>query len=64
MGAGAIDKLSAALNTAIISPAVAERMAQLSIEGKPNTPAEFSAFVDSETQKWGKVVRDGNIKSE
>lgn len=59
-----IEKLNAALNAAIKSPAVAERMAQLSIEGRTNTPAEFAAFVASEMEKWGKVVRDGNIKSE
>jgi tripartite-type tricarboxylate transporter receptor subunit TctC len=59
-----VDKLSAALNNAIKPPPVAERMAQLSIQSKPNTPAEFALFVASEIEKWGKVVREGNIKSE
>lgn len=59
-----VDRLNAALNTAIKVQAVVERMAQLSIEAKPNTPAEFGAFIAAEIEKWGKVVRDGNIKSE
>jgi tripartite-type tricarboxylate transporter receptor subunit TctC len=59
-----IDKLSAALNAAIKAPNVLERTAALSVETRINTPAEFAAFVESETAKWGKVVRDGNIKSE
>lgn len=26
-----------------------------------STPAEFQAFIDAETAKWGKVVRDGKV---
>ncbi len=59
-----IDRLNGALNAAIKVPAVVERMAQLSIEAKANTPAEFATFLSAEIDKWGKVVRDGNIKSE
>ena len=27
-----------------------------------NSPQEAAAFLDSEVQKWGKVVRDANVK--
>jgi tripartite-type tricarboxylate transporter receptor subunit TctC len=57
-------RLNAALNASIAAPAVAERLAQLSIQSAPNTPADFSSFVMAETAKWTKVVRDGNIKPE
>jgi tripartite-type tricarboxylate transporter receptor subunit TctC len=57
-------RLNAALNASIAAPAVADRLAQLSIQSAPNTPADFSSFVMAETAKWTKVVRDGNIKPE
>jgi hypothetical protein len=28
------------------------------------TPAEFAKLIADETEKWGKVVRTGNIKAE
>jgi hypothetical protein len=28
------------------------------------SPAEFGKFIAAETEKWGKVVRAGNIKPE
>jgi tripartite-type tricarboxylate transporter receptor subunit TctC len=57
-----VAQLNTALNEALRDPAVRERFAQLTVQSRPNTPAEFAAFVNAETEKWGKVVRDGNIK--
>jgi hypothetical protein len=31
---------------------------------RANTPAEFGAFVKTETEKWRKIVRVANIKPE
>jgi tripartite-type tricarboxylate transporter receptor subunit TctC len=59
-----VDKLNAALNKVILAAAVVERTGQLSIQTKANTPAEFAAFVKADTEKWGKIIRDGNIKAE
>jgi tripartite-type tricarboxylate transporter receptor subunit TctC len=59
-----VDRLNAALNAAIAASAVVERMAQLSVTARANTPAEFSSFVVAETERWSKVIREGNIKSE
>jgi tripartite-type tricarboxylate transporter receptor subunit TctC len=56
-----IAKLNAAINQAITSPEVKERFAQLNIETRPNTPAEFRAFVEDQMQHWAKVVKDANI---
>ena len=33
-------------------------------EAEPRTPAEFGQFIAAETVKWGKVVREANIKGE
>ena len=59
-----IDRLNAALNAVIRAPAIIERLASLSVQSRANTPAEFGAFVATETAKWGKVVRDANIRAE
>ncbi|MEJ0069512.1 MAG: tripartite tricarboxylate transporter substrate binding protein [Pseudomonadota bacterium] len=59
-----VQKLNAGLNAVIKDPAIAQRLAQLNAETRPNTPEEFGQFVASETAKWGKVVRDGNIRVE
>jgi tripartite-type tricarboxylate transporter receptor subunit TctC len=60
--AAVVTQLNAALNDALKDPAVRDRFTQLTVQSRPNTPAEFAAFVNAEAQKWGKVVRDGNIK--
>jgi tripartite-type tricarboxylate transporter receptor subunit TctC len=57
-----ITQLNTALNDVLRDPAVKERFAQLTVQTRPNTPAEFATFVNAETEKWSKVVRDGNIK--
>ncbi len=59
-----IERLNAGLNAAIRAPTVIERMASLSVQIRANTPADFGAYVKSETDKWGKIVRGANIKPE
>jgi len=41
---------------------VKERLAQAALEPVGNTPAEFSAYFRSETEKWAKVIRAAGIK--
>jgi tripartite-type tricarboxylate transporter receptor subunit TctC len=57
-----IAKLNAGLNAVRKEPAIAERLAQLNVESRENTPAECGAFVAAEMEKWGRVVREANIK--
>ena len=59
-----IGRLNQGLNAVIRDPAIVERLTALNAQLRPNTPAEFGAFVVSEIAKWGKVVRDGNIQIE
>ena len=59
-----IDRLNQGLNAVIREPMIVERLTALNAQLRPNTPAEFGAFVVSEIAKWGKVVRDGNIQIE
>jgi tripartite-type tricarboxylate transporter receptor subunit TctC len=59
-----VSRLNAVLNDALREPKVMERLASLSVEAKPNSPAEFAAFFQSELDKWGRVIREANIKLE
>jgi tripartite-type tricarboxylate transporter receptor subunit TctC len=57
-----IANLNDAINRAIASPEVKDRFEQLNIESQPTTPEQFSAFVHEQTERWGKVVKQANIK--
>src|SRR5215470_6199125 len=57
-----VGRLNAGLNAVRQEPDVAERFAQLNVESRANTPQEFRAFVAAEMDKWGRVVREANIK--
>jgi tripartite-type tricarboxylate transporter receptor subunit TctC len=59
-----VSRLNAALNASLRSPRIIERLASLSVEAHENSPAEFAAFFQSEIDKWGKVIREANIKLE
>jgi len=54
--------LNGAISEAIGSPDVRERFEQLNIDSRPNTPEEFSAFIKDQMERWGKVVKEANIK--
>ena len=56
--------LNARLNAAIRDPHVKEKLGGLNVETRQNTPAEFGALVNSEMERWGKLVREANIKPE
>ena len=51
-----IARLNAAIVAELKEPAVVERIRALGAEPMPQTPAEFSAFILREIDKWTKVV--------
>jgi tripartite-type tricarboxylate transporter receptor subunit TctC len=57
-----VRKLNAGLNEVLRQPDIQARLKQLNIDYRQNTPEEFRSFVATETQKWGKVVREAGIK--
>jgi tripartite-type tricarboxylate transporter receptor subunit TctC len=59
-----VNRLNAALNAALRSPKIMERLASLSVQAQPNTPPEFGAFFQSEVEKWTRVIKESNIKLE
>jgi tripartite-type tricarboxylate transporter receptor subunit TctC len=57
-----VQKLNASLNAALVSPQVSARFAELNIESRQNTPAEFRAYVENQMELWSRVVKEANIK--
>lgn len=60
-----IEKLSAALQTAVRDPEVKQRMQKIGVEPVVgSTPDKAAAFVQTETRRWAEVIKAGNIQPE
>jgi tripartite-type tricarboxylate transporter receptor subunit TctC len=60
-----IGKLHGAFSQAVRDPAIVKTMIDQGAEATPsNTPAEFVAFIASETERLGKIVRAVGVKGE
>jgi len=57
-----VDKLHAATVKVLADPDTKKRFADLGVETKASTPAEFSAFIRAETEKYARLIREANIK--
>ena len=60
----AIERLAKEISAVVAHPEIREKMNGLGAEIVASSPAAFAAFLDTETQKWGRVVRAANIKPE
>ncbi|MGD9942163.1 MAG: Bug family tripartite tricarboxylate transporter substrate binding protein [Burkholderiaceae bacterium] len=59
-----VERLSRELIAIVNEPAIREQMAGRGIEAIGQDHAQFERFIASETEKWGKLVRERNIKVE
>ncbi len=59
-----VDRLQTEIAGALAQPDVREKLAAQGAEPIGNTPAEFAAMIKVETAKWGKIVKDANIRVE
>jgi tripartite-type tricarboxylate transporter receptor subunit TctC len=59
-----IDRLSKELQEIMKSPEVVKLLTDQHVLPFPGTPQEFTALIKADTEKWGKVVKDANIKVE
>ena len=57
-----IDRLNKEFNAALASPDIRQKIAGMLLEPTGDTPAEFGAFIRSQSERWGKVIREANIK--
>src|SRR5438128_970316 len=59
-----VELLSREIAKSVARPDVRERLAVLGFKPVANTPDEFAARIKLEMEKWGKVVRDANLRIE
>jgi tripartite-type tricarboxylate transporter receptor subunit TctC len=57
-----IERLNREINTGLVDPAVKAKLAAVATTPIIYTPAQFGAYVASEVEKWGKVVKLAAIK--
>jgi tripartite-type tricarboxylate transporter receptor subunit TctC len=59
-----IDRLNSDTVRALNSPEVRERLQGLGADPVGNTPEQYTAFMQNEIAKWGRVIKAAGIKGE
>jgi tripartite-type tricarboxylate transporter receptor subunit TctC len=59
-----VNRLSHEIVASINSKDVTDRMLNEGTVPTPSSPEEFAAYIKSEIQKWGVVIRGANIRVE
>ena len=59
-----VDKLNKEINAGLADPKLRARLADLGGTVLAGSPADFGKLIAEETEKWGKVIRDANIRAE
>lgn len=59
-----VNRYNAEIVKLLNSPEVRERFGKQGVEVRTSTPEQFSAFLRSEVDRWGKLIREAGIKSE
>jgi tripartite-type tricarboxylate transporter receptor subunit TctC len=57
-----VAKLNAATNAYLKTAQAQELFEKLGVIGSGGTPADLKAFIDTEVEKWGPVVRAAKIE--
>jgi tripartite-type tricarboxylate transporter receptor subunit TctC len=59
-----VDKLQKEIVSILAKPDIREKLIALGADPIGNTPEEFAAHMKAETEKWGKLVKDLDIKAD
>jgi tripartite-type tricarboxylate transporter receptor subunit TctC len=59
-----VNRLNAELNRVFAASDVRDKLGQLGMESRQNSPAEFSAFLREEVAKWAKAVKESGAKAD
>jgi tripartite-type tricarboxylate transporter receptor subunit TctC len=59
-----VENLNQATNAGLADAQIKARFTDLGIPLVTGSPADFGTFIAAETDKWGKVIREANIKLE
>ncbi|MBX3650966.1 MAG: tripartite tricarboxylate transporter substrate binding protein [Burkholderiales bacterium] len=61
-GKDVVEKISADIRDVLQNKEMRDRMAQVSAEIVASTPSDFQVFIKAEANRWGKIIRDLDIK--
>jgi tripartite-type tricarboxylate transporter receptor subunit TctC len=59
-----LKRLNDELNAVLALPEVREVLAREGAEPRPSTPDEFGKLIASDLARWGKLIKEANIKVE
>lgn len=59
-----IDKINSAFSQALKNPAIQAKMIEQGNEVVASSPSQFATFLNQESSKWAKVIKDNNIQLE
>lgn len=59
-----VQRVNTEMNRILADPAVRERFKGLGFEITGGTPQQFTAVIQSEAQRWSRVIREANVKPE
>ena len=59
-----VNRLNNEILQVVAQPAAREQLLKMGFEIVPNTPEQYAAFLKEEHARWGKIVRDLNLKAE
>jgi tripartite-type tricarboxylate transporter receptor subunit TctC len=57
-----VERLHAAMKKSLANPTVQQRLADLGVQGRDMTPAQFTAFVAEQVKDWTQPVKDSGAK--
>ena len=56
--------MSDKLREALRAPEMAQRFKEMGLDNLATAPEQFAAHLKSEAEKWGKVIKERNIRVE
>ena len=59
-----LDRINADVVKVLRDPAIAERLSGMGATAIGNTPSEFGSIMKSDSEKWGKLIREAHIQAE
>jgi tripartite-type tricarboxylate transporter receptor subunit TctC len=62
--ANIVATLNRVTNEAMADPGVKQKLADQGLTVAGGTPEHFRGFIESETKKWGKVIKDAGVTLE
>ncbi|MGZ5140661.1 MAG: tripartite tricarboxylate transporter substrate-binding protein, partial [Vulcanimicrobiaceae bacterium] len=59
-----VNRLNSEILQVVAQPAAKDQLLKMGFEIVSNTPEQYAAFLREEHARWGKIVRDLNLKAE